>query len=153
MELNLKQLFQCTRMVYSDGEIKAFVKQVVDETKSTARVDTGFLKRSIRGNWFGGIATFREIFYGAYNRNSRLIENAKRIMPKEIPWQVIFVDEDGQEQQIEGKTRTGRTIRRKEITSENVSTSKIKDLIKYIQDGKKTDDKGKGNSGIDEETS
>ena len=74
-------------------------------------------------------------------------------MPKEIPWQVIFVDEDGQEQQIEGKTRTGRTIKRKEITSESVSTSKIKDLIKYIQDGKKTDDKGKGNSGIDEETS
>ena len=54
---------------------------------------------------------------------------------------------------LEGKTRTGRTIKRKEITSENVSTSKIKDLIKYIQDGKKTDDKGKGNSGIDEETS
>lgn len=136
-------------MAYSDAEIKAFVKQVVDETKSTARIDTGFLKRSIRGNWFDGIATFREIFYGAYNRNSRLIENAKRIMPKEIPWQVIFVDEEGREQQIEGKTRTGRTIRRKEITSENVSTSKIKALIKSIQDGKENNDTREGDSGSD----
>lgn len=136
-------------MAYSDAEIKAFVKQVVDETKSTARIDTGFLKRSIRGNWFDGIATFREIFYGAYNRNSRLIENAKRIMPKEIPWQVVFVDEEGREQQIEGKTRTGRTIRRKEITSENVSTSKIKALIKSIQDGKENNDTREGDSGSD----
>lgn len=140
-------------MPYTEAQIKAFVKQVVDETKSTARVDTGFLKRSIRGNWFGGVATFREIFYGAYNRNSRLIENAKRIMPKEIPWQVIFVDEDGREQQIEGKTRTGRTIRRKEITSENVSTSKIKALIQSIRNGKKENDTGEGNRKVDKTTS
>jgi len=136
-------------MDYSDAQIKAFIKQVVDETKSTARVDTGFLKRSIRGNWFGGVATFREIFYGAYNGNSRLIENAKKIMPKDIPWQVIFVDEDGREQQIEGKTKTGRTIRRKEITNKNISTDKIKALINSIKNVKKTDDTRKGDKSVD----
>lgn len=133
-------------MQYSDVEIRAYVKKVVDETKSTARVDTGFLKRSIRGNWFKGMATFREIFYGAYNGNSKLIENAKKIMPSEIPWQVIFVDEDGVETQIEGKTKTGRKIARAQVSSGNVGTSKIKALIKSIQaNAKAKDDTGKGN--------
>lgn len=137
-------------MPYSDAEIREYIRRVVRETKDTARVDTGYLKRSIRGNWFGGIATFREIVYGAYNGNAQLIENAKRIMPKDIPWQVIFVDEDGKEQSIEGKTKTGRTIRRKEITSDNVSTSKIKALIKSIQNGKKADSAGKTDKGIND---
>lgn len=121
------------------AEINKYIKEVVDETKSTARVDTGFLKRSIRGNWFKNIATFREIFYGAYNGNSQLIENAKKIMPKDIPWRVIFVDEDGRETEVEGKTRTGRTISRKSISNENVSTKNIKKLISLINAKKKND--------------
>jgi hypothetical protein len=120
-------------MKYTDAQIRGFVKQVVSETKAGAKVDTGFLKRSIRGNWFNGIATFREIFYGAYNGNSKLIENAKRIIPSEVPWQVFFVDEDGNQRQIEGKTRQGRTIVRKEITSNSIGTSKIKALINSIR--------------------
>lgn len=126
-------------MQYSVAEINKYIKEVVDETKSTAKVDTGFLKRSIRGNWFKNIATFREIFYGAYNGNSQLIENAKKIMPKDIPWRVIFVDEDGRETEVEGKTRTGRTISRKSITNENVSTKNIKKLISLINAKKKND--------------
>jgi hypothetical protein len=140
-------------MKYSDAEIKAYVKRVVDETKSSAKVDTGFLKRSIRGNWFRDIATFREIFYGAYNNNSKLIENAKKIMPNDIPWRVIFVDEDGVETEIEGKTKSGRKISRKSISNENVSTSKIKALIQSIKtNGKEKNDTGKGNGKDNNET-
>lgn len=120
-------------MERSKAEIERYIKEVVSETKSTAKVDTGFLKRSIRGNWFKNIATFREVFYGAYNDNSKLIENAKRIMPKDIPWKVIFVDEDGRETTVEGKTRTGRTISRKSVTNKNVSTDNIKRLIGLIK--------------------
>ena len=143
-------------MLYSDAEIREYIRKVVREAKDTANIDTGFLKRSIKGDLIGRNRSveFREIFYGAYNNNSRLIEIANRIMPNDIPWKVIFVDEEGKETAIKGKTRTGRTISRKAITSENISTSKIKALISAIQaNGKKTDDKGKGNSGIDEETS
>lgn len=120
-------------MERSVAEIERYIKEVVSETKSTAKVDTGFLKRSIRGNWFKNIATFREVFYGAYNDNSKLIENAKRIMPADIPWRVIFVDEDGRETTVEGKTRTGRTISRKVITNKNISTDNIKRLINSIK--------------------
>jgi len=131
-------------MEYSTAEIKAFIQQVVKETRSTAKVDTGFLKRSIRGNWFNGEATFREIFYGAYNGNSQLVENAKRIMPSDIPWKVIFVDEDGRETPIEGETRTGRKIRRKSVTSGNASTSNIKKFLNLLKIGKTKNDRTEG---------
>ena len=141
-------------MQYSVPEIKAYVKKVVDVSKKNAKVDTGFLKRSIRGNWFRDIATFREVFYGAYNENSKLVENAKRIMPNDIPWRVIFVDEDGNEAKIEGKSKTGRKISRKEIGSENISSKNIKALIASIKArGEKKNDTGKGNREPNNQTS
>ena len=139
-------------MPYSDGEIREYIRRVVREAKDTANVDTGFLKRSIRGALIGRNRSveFREIFYGAYNNNSRLIEIANRIMPNDIQWKVIFIDEEGNETSIKGKTRTGRSISRKAITSENVSTSKIKALISSIKaSGKKTDDTREGSKETD----
>lgn len=139
-------------MAYSDGEIREYIRKVVREAKDTANVDTGFLKRSIRGALIGRNKSveFREIFYGAYNNNSRLIEIANRIMPNDIQWKVIFIDEEGNETAIKGKTRTGRTISRKAITSENISTSKIKALISAIKaNGKETDNTGEGSSKTD----
>lgn len=134
-------------MPYSDAEIRQFIRRVVREAKDTAKVDTGFLKRSIKGDLIGRNSSveFREIFYGAYRNNSKLIEIANRIMPNDLPWKVIFIDEEGRQTDIEGKTKTGRKISRKQITSENISTSKIKALISSIKaSGKKTDDTGKG---------
>ena len=139
-------------MQYSDGEIREYIRKVVREAKDTANVDTGFLKRSIRGALIGRDKSveFREIFYGAYNNNSRLIEIANRIMPNDIQWKVIFIDEEGNETAIKGKTRTGRTISRKAITSENISTSKIKALISAIKaNDKETDNTGEGSSKTD----
>lgn len=133
-------------MEYTDTQIRKFIAEVVSEAKSSARVDTGFLKRSIRGNLFKGVITFREIFYGAYNGNSKLVEIATRIMPKDLKWKVIFVDEEGREKTIKGQTRTGRTVRRSSIGTTNQSTSKIKQLLSWIRNyGSKKDDTGKGN--------
>ena len=70
-----------------------------------------------------------------------MVQIAERIIPKDLNWVVIFMDEDGQETSIEGKTRTGRRLSTKKISSENVSTSKIKALIASIKaNGKETDD-------------
>lgn len=130
---------------YTDGEIRQYIRDVVREAKSTANVDTGFLKRSIRGDLIGRNRSveFREIFYGAYNENSKLLEIAQRIMPKDINWKIVYENEEGDETTIKGTTRTGRTIRRSSITSQNVSTSKIKALISSIR-GKKKNDTGEG---------
>ena len=130
-------------MQYSDGEIKVLIRNVIREAKKTARVRTGYLKDSIGGDWDSrkNRIEFEQIFYGAYNNNSSLVQIAERIIPKDLNWVVIFMDEDGQETSIEGKTRTGRRFSTKKISSENVSTSKIKALISAIKaNGKETDD-------------
>ena len=131
---------------YTDGEIRQYIREVVREAKSTANVDTGFLKRSIRGDLIGRNRSveFREIFYGAYNENSKLLEIAQRIMPNDINWKIVYENEEGDETTIKGTTRTGRTIRRSSISSNNISSPKIKALIQSIR-GKKKDDTREGN--------
>lgn len=139
-------------MQYSDGEIKVLIRNVIREAKKTARVRTGYLKDSIGGDWDSrkNRIEFEQIFYGAYNNNSSLVQIAERIIPKDLNWVVIFMDEDGQETSIEGKTRTGRRLSTKKISSENVSTSKIKALIASIKaNGKETDDTGKRSKEVD----
>lgn len=137
---------------YTDAQIRQYIREVVSATKATAHVDTGFLKRSIKGALIGRDKSveFREVFYGAYKNNAQLVENAKKIMPRDIPWKVIFVDEQGQETPVEGVTKMGRKISRKSIDSKNVSTNKIKSLIKAIQNAKKKDSGAEGNRGDNE---
>jgi len=136
---------------YTDAEIRQYIREVVSEAKKTAHVDTGFLKRSIRGDLIGRNRSveFREIYYGAYNENSKLLEIAQRVMPNDIDWKIIYENEEGEETTIKGKTRTGRTIRRSSITSENVSTKNIKALIQSIRRGKKKNNTGEGDRETD----
>jgi len=148
MGLDLNVHLVCTRMEYSDAQIRQYIREVVREAKDTANVETGYLKRSIKGALIGRNKSieFRQIFYGAYNDNSKLIDIAKKIIPNDLQWKVIFEDENGNETRIEGKTKTGRTISRKQITSENISTKNIKALIASISaNGKKKYDTGEGN--------
>lgn len=138
-------------MPYSEQEIRVYAQKVVDATKKTANYDTGFLYRSIKYSYYRktGKLEFREAFYGAYNDNSDLVQNAIRMMPKDIDWRVVFEDEEGDEVSIKGQTRTGRTISARSISSENESTKKIKALQQALaikrkkEDGKKENDTGK----------
>lgn len=129
-------------MEYSRDDKIRLGQEVVRATRKTARVDTGFLKRSIRATLYRGVVVFREIFYGAFNENAQLVENAQRIMPKEIEWRVVFVDEEGRETTIEATTRTGRKISRKSISSESASTKKIKSLISALKSNGSEKDSG-----------
>ena len=140
-------------MTYTDGQIKTYIRNVVREAKATAKVDTGYLKRSIKGDLIGKNKSveFRQIVYGAYNNNSRLVQIAERIMPNDIQWKVIFLDEEGGETEVKGKTRSGRTITRKAITSESIGTSKIKALIKSLAIGKAKDNGTESDRSSDKE--
>lgn len=132
-------------MQYSDGELRTLIRDVVREARATAHVDTGYLKRSIKGDIIKrtNSVEFRQIFYGAYNNNSKLVEIAERIMPRDVQWKVIFLDEEGNETQVKATTRTGRTISRKAINRESIYTSKIKSFISLIRGyGKKKDNAG-----------
>ena len=132
-------------MQYSDAQLRVLIRDVVREARATAHVDTGYLKRSIKGDIIKrtNSVEFRQIFYGAYNNNSKLVEIAERIMPRDVQWKVIFLDEEGNETQVKAITRTGRTISRKAINSESIYTSKIKNFISLIRGyGKKKDNAG-----------
>lgn len=138
---------------YDNAEIRQYIREVVSEAKRTANVETGYLKRSINGALIGRDRSveFRQIFYGAYNNNSKLVEIAERIMPNDLKWKVIFEDEDGNETTISAKTRTGRKISTRAVTSGNSSTLKIKALISVLKYGKTKIDKRKRDRADDEE--
>jgi len=135
---------------YTVGELKTIVRDVVREAKSQARVETGYLKRSIRGDVIGrnNSLEFRQVVYGVYNQNSKLVEIAERMIPDDIQWKVVLEDEEGNETQATGITRTGRRISRSSISSLIGGTTKIKALIDSLR-GKKKNDTGEGNGGID----
>lgn len=75
-------------------EEEAKAELVVEESKRTARVETGALKRSIHVTVKKGVLVFRQYFYGIEDGNSKLAENAKKMMG-DTPYIIELVDEEG----------------------------------------------------------
>lgn len=110
-------------------EIRAIAQRVVTESKSTAKVDTGALKRSMAFTYIRGMVTFRQFIYGQYGYNSMLEKNAIRLMPYGVQWRIIYTTFGGDEIEI-GRTRQGRATQRSTIKSlAKSTTSRIRDLI------------------------
>lgn len=131
----------------TEDDIRAVGAKIVSESKSTARVDTGALKRSISFSYVKGVMIFRELFYGQFGTNSKLEANAKRLVPSGVEWKIIYTEFGGAVVEI-GRTRSGRATQRsilKSLTS-GVSNN-IKALIarnkakaaKKIENGKAED--------------
>jgi len=93
-------------MAVTEAE-RALANKVVELSKKTAHVDTGALKRSIYSTVARGQIVFRQLFYGQYNDNSQLIQNAARIM-KGIPYTIEEFDEEGNVQKELRKVASGR---------------------------------------------
>ncbi len=75
-------------------EEKTKAELVVEESKRTARVDTGRLKRSINVKVQKGILVFRQYYYGIEDGNSKLVENAKKMMG-DTPYVIELMDDEG----------------------------------------------------------
>ena len=88
---------------------EALAQRVVDMSKKTAHVDTGALKRSINYTVARGAIVFRQLFYGQYNDNSQLIQNAQKIM-KGVPYIIEELDEEGNIQKAQYKAASGRSF-------------------------------------------
>ena len=86
---------------------EAIAQRVVDASKKTAHVDTGALKRSIYYTVARGNIVFRQLFYGQYNDNSQLIQNAAKMM-KGIPYTIEELDEEGNIVKTQRKVASGR---------------------------------------------
>ena len=117
----------------AEAEVRAIAQNIVNQSKNTARVDTGALKRSISYTYVRGVVTFRELYYGQYGTNSKLEKNAERLMPNGIEWRIIYTDFGGNTRTV-GRTRTGRRTQSSAIASAILSgTSKIKALINKVR--------------------
>jgi hypothetical protein len=95
--------------VYSETELRAIARDIVTKSKKAAHVDTGRLKRSISFVVnLQGVITFTEVFYGQFGDNSDLEENINRFWPKSEPFNLIYVDDNGNPYQVVRKTSSGR---------------------------------------------
>ena len=124
----------------TDAEIRAIAQQIVDESKRTAHVDQGTLKRSISYTVDRGKYIFRQMYYGFYGEdnpsgiNSQLEENARRLMPKGVEYQVIGTDFNGKTKE---KTvlRSGRALEKSPTpkTDNKQTTSNLKKLVEALK--------------------
>lgn len=121
-----------------ESEVRAIAKKVIEQSKSSARVDTGALRRSMAFTYIRGVVTFRQFVYGQFGDNSKLEKNAIRLMPNGTKWRIVYT-------QFGGKEVDSTPIRNGRASQGNVlgdlfktTTSKIRALIarKKANDGK-----------------
>ena len=121
----------------TETEIRSIAQRVIDESKRTARVDTGALIRSLAFTYIRGVVTFREFVYGKYGDNSKLEKNAIRLMPNGTKWRIVYT-------QFGGKEVDSTAIRNGRVSQGNIltnlyksTTSKTRALIarKKARDG------------------
>lgn len=106
-------------------ELKGIAKEIVKTSKESAKVDTGFLKRSISFVVnLDGIITFSEADYGQLDGNSKLLENIKKMFPKNESYIYSVQDKNG-----------GQII----VLSETADKADIKEIV---PNDKKIDTKG-----------
>jgi len=113
-------------------EIRAIAQKIVDISKSTARRDTGFLKRSISYTVESNVYIFVEVFYGQFGTNSKLEQNAKRMMPSGVKWRMRYTDINRSVLQ-DGSIQTGRNSLGKIFNNLRQSTTAVTNLINRIR--------------------
>jgi len=117
-------------MAVTEAE-RALANKVVELSKKTAHVDTGALKRSIYSTVARGQIVFRQLFYGQYNDNSQLIQNAARYM-KGIPYTIEELDEEGNVQKAQYKAASGRAFTTPEPRAGKNASRGAKALIEKL---------------------
>ena len=121
-----------------EAGIRAVAQSIIDQSKSSARVDTGALKRSISFTYVKEQVIFRMLYYGQFGKNSKLEANARRLMPNGVKWKIIYTEFGGGTFEV-GVTQTGRNSSRKIIDSiTRSSTTAVTSLLNKIR-GKKKD--------------
>ena len=129
------------------AELRQIINKIKEKSKEEARVDTGFLKRSIYGIINErGVAEFGEVFYGQFGENSFLEENINKMFPKNLPYKLVYFDEDGVEYVAKKRTAGGRTIKPENPTKgKDVASSNIRNFInKLTKGGQEINERTKG---------
>jgi hypothetical protein len=114
-------------------ETRVIAEKVVNLSKATAKRDTGFLKRSISYTVEKNVFIFVEVFYGQFGTNSKLEQNARRLMPSGVKWRMRYTDITGKVVENE-RVQTGRNSINKIVdTIGRQSTTAVTALINKIK--------------------
>lgn len=121
--------------------------KIVNAAKSTSRVDTGALKRSISYTYVKGEIIFRQLYYGVYGTNSSLEKYAKKYVPRGQPWKVILTNWGGET--VEVKRSASGGIFRKitsawSSTKAKQTTENIRAAISRVLSNRKKEEKING---------
>lgn len=123
----------------TDAEIRKIAQEIVDKSKATAHVDQGTLKRSISYTVTNGKYIFRQMYYGFYGEdnksgiNSQLEENARKMMPSGVEYQVIGTDFNGKTKE-RTVLRSGRKyVKPAEPANNKTTTSNLKKLLDTVK--------------------
>jgi len=131
-------------VAYSQSELRTIAREIVAKSKQSAHVDTGRLKRSISFVVnLQGVITFTEVFYGQFGDNSDLEENIKSMFPSGVPYNLIYVDDNGNPYQVVRKTASGRanvSTATKATTRKSLGINGIKNFLKKFDNGKAQDE-------------
>lgn len=125
---------------YTEAYLRGRAREIITKSKAEAHVYTGRLKRSISYVVnLQGIFTFTEVFYGQFHENSNLEENIRAIWPKDLPFNLIYTDDNGQPYQVVRKTSSGRASvsnATKATTRKSLGINGIKNFLKGFTNGK-----------------
>ena len=123
-------------------EIRVIAQKIVNLSKASSNIDTGFLRRSISYTIEQNVFIFVEVFYGQFGTNSKLEQNARRLMPSGVKWRMRYTDINRSVLE-EGKVQTGRNSINKIVdTIGRQSTTAVTALINKIKGfGKKKDER------------
>lgn len=111
-------------------------ERIEAKSKREARVENGYLKRSI-GYVVNrqGVLTFTEVFYGQFG-NSTLAKNIKDMLPRGTAYNLIYTDEEGQPYEVVRKTASGRiatTTATKATTIKSLGLGGIRNFLNKIK--------------------
>lgn len=125
----------------SDEEIRAIAQSIVVKAKATARYDQGTLFRSIAFTYVKGVVTFRQIYYGDFNGNSKLEMLAAMYMPKGVPYKIELTEFGGGTYEV-GKTKQGRSTQKKAIkVAKNYNTTtNLRNLVAVLKRKREKED-------------
>jgi len=128
--------------VLTTTEIRVIAQKIVNLSKASSNIDTGFLRRSISYTIEQNVFIFVEVFYGQFGTNSKLEQNARRLMPSGVKWRMRYTDINRSVLE-EGKVQTGRNSINKIVdTIGRQSTTAVTALINKIKGfGKKKDER------------
>lgn len=124
-----------------EDQLRSIARAIVQKSKSEAHVDTGLLKRSINYTInLQGVFTFTEMFYGQFHENSSLEENIKAMWPGDVPYNLIYLDDNGSPYQVVRKNASGRSHvsnATQRTTVKSLGINGIKNFLKALGNANK----------------